>query len=98
MHYCLMVMLNEMLDRILLSIVQVLSPNDATGAGFCVGTGQLIFTNRHVVGTSSWVGLTWKDGSSQPGRVVLADRKLDLAAVAFDGITRPAVVLADSDP
>jgi len=68
-----------------------------TGSGFVVA-GDRVVTNAHVVAGVAEPVVEVPGGGSLPGRVVYFDPRKDIAVIAVDGLTAPALPLARSMP
>ena len=73
-----------------------LSCSHSLGAGFFV-TPQIVVTNAHVLcpGTS-WITVTSSDGRTAQGRVLRADRWLDVGLVSVQGLSAKPLELGDA--
>lgn len=72
-----------------LSTVVMLKNDRSVGSGFVIASNRLILTNRHVTaGGSRRVQITAEGGIKTQGEVIYVDRKLDLALMRAEGLTR----------
>lgn len=67
------------------------------GSGFIVDAQGDIVTNNHVVADASKIKVMLEDGRELPARLVGADPGTDLAVIHVDGLSSPALTLANSD-
>lgn len=68
-----------------------------TGSGFILRSNGLIMTNAHVVSGADRVTVTLKDGRRFTGRVLGADRAMDVAVVQIEANNLPTVSVGNSD-
>ena len=61
-------------------VVGIKSPK-GSGTGFIADKTGILLTNRHVVGSTKKVEITYSDGSKKDGDVVFRDREIDLAVI-----------------
>ena len=61
-------------------VVGIKSPK-GSGTGFIADKSGILLTNRHVVGSTKKVEITYSDGSKKDGDVVFRDREIDLAVI-----------------
>lgn len=61
-------------------VVGIKSPK-GSGTGFVSDKTGLLISNRHVVGSSRKVEVTYSDGSKRDGDVIFKDRDIDLAVI-----------------
>jgi S1-C subfamily serine protease len=79
--------------------VVLIQTRNGLGTGVVIdGKQGLILTNAHVVGNSTQVGVRFKSTRELTGRVLRADREIDIAVVKVSSPTPlPAAPLGDSD-
>ena len=87
--------INEILDKVRQSLVQVRCGGRGVGAGSIWHPDGLIVTNAHVVGNRS-VEVALRDGSVLPARLLAADEGQDMAALAVEAEGLPNIELGDS--
>ena len=61
-------------------VVGIKSPK-GTGTGFIAEKSGILLTNRHVVGSSKKVEISYSDGTKKDGDVIFKDRDIDLAVI-----------------
>lgn len=61
-------------------VVGIKSPK-GSGTGFVADKMGNLFTNRHIVGSSVKVQVTFSDGLQRDGEVIFRDREIDLAVI-----------------
>ena len=89
---------DEMADvaaRVRQSLVHLQNGSRGAGAGTIWHPDGLIVTNAHVVGSRRLL-VTLPDGRELPGRVLVHDSDLDLAALSVEANGLPAITLGDS--
>ena len=67
------------------------------GSGFIIRADGIILTNSHVVGNYRTVTIELATGHEVQGRVLGADRSLDIAIIDIPGTGLPVAPLGDSD-
>lgn len=87
--------LPDLLDKVIPSVVQILTPT-GQGTGFVLNENGLIITNKHVVGYNSFVQIRNNEEDIRYGQVVAANPYIDLAIVYSEGTFDNKLKLADS--
>ncbi len=77
------------------SLVQVRNGRNGAGSGVIIHGDGLIITNAHVVRRSA-PRVVLSDGQEMPTRLLAYDETTDLAALAVNGDSLPALALGDS--
>jgi serine protease Do len=67
------------------------------GTGVLISQDGYILTNEHVISDATRIKITLPDGRQLEGKVVVADRSMDLALIKVDAKDLPYVELGDSD-
>ena len=67
-----------------LQSIVMINAQGKSGTGFVTGPQGFIFTNRHVVGSSRKVDLTYFDGTKAEGELVFKSYKADFAMIKVD--------------
>ena len=82
----------------------VVEPDGATAegseqkaAGFVVGSGGLVVTNRHVANSTQPATVTFEDGRRERATVLAESREYDVAFLRVKRSDAPAAALGDSD-
>ena len=88
--------LPDVVEEIMKSVVQILTPA-GQGAGFFVRDDGMIITNKHVVGTSTFVKLKTVDGREYDGQVFRGDTARDHAFLYTNAPMGKVLALGDSD-
>ena len=65
------------------SVVKI-KGRSSQGTGFIAGNDGVIFTNRHVVGSTNKVDVTYFDGATRQGNVVYKGYQADFAVIQVD--------------
>lgn len=87
--------LTEVVQRVQRSLVIVQNGRRGAGAGIIWRANGLIVTNNHVVGDGQ-VHVTLSDGREYPGRLIIRDAEIDLAALQIEASGLPVALVADS--
>ena len=87
-----------MVEDVSPAVVQIVTPDGASGSGFIIDSNGRVVTNEHVVRGFSSVEVRLVGGQSYTGRVLGVDEVADLAVVQIESRRSfEAVNLADSD-
>lgn len=70
----------QQVSSALTRVVGIKSPK-GSGTGFIADKTGVLLTNRHVVGSTKKVEITYSDGSKKDGDVIFRDREIDLAVI-----------------
>lgn len=73
----------ELVKNTLQGVVMI-ETQGRSGTGFIVGPQRFIFTNRHVVGSSKKVDVTYFDGTGFEGNLVFRSHEADFAVIQVD--------------
>ncbi len=90
-----MLKLPDLLDKIIPSVVQIITPT-GQGTGFVLSEDGLIITNKHVIGLNNFVQVVKKDGTKTYGQVVASNPHFDFAALYVNDTFKDTLKLADS--